>query len=572
MRRAEFSPLAIVFVFQAAVLSCTGSVGNDGPQGGSGEQHPTPMPGGGPAPVRSDGTIVSDPGPSSHLLRLSHWQWENTVRDLLRLSQPTGLSQQFLVEPQRSMFDNSGGVLEVSSQLWVDYRRAAEQLAKTVARDANQLALLMPTGAPTDADGKARAFITTLGRRAYRRPLTDAEVASYVALFKQGPTLIASADPFADGVELVVTVMLQSPLFLYRTEFGGTPAGAKVPLTDDEIAARLSYGLTGSMPDEPLFAAADARRLHTPAGVLSEAKRLLDSPGGHQVVQNLHEQLGRETDPSELVRDPAANPLFKPGMGLDMVEERRRFVDDVIFARAAGLSELFLGRHTFVDDKLAPIYGVTMPPGVPSGTFAPVDLDPSQRGGLFTLSGFLAQTALDRGPQPIRRGVQLNRHVLCVDVPPPPPNVNTMIPPTLTAATNRQLYEQLTAAPECQTCHGQFLNPLGFAFENYDNLGRHRTMDGNTPVNATATYGFTEGQVTFTGALDLMRDIVGRQQAHDCYAQQLFAYLNGRDLVPDAPGDAALVAEIGRRSRQSASVKSLMLDLVVTDAFLTRQP
>ncbi|HEY0710812.1 MAG TPA: DUF1592 domain-containing protein, partial [Polyangia bacterium] len=388
--------------------------------------------------------------------------------------------------------------------------------------------------------------------------------------YKQGPTLVASNDAFADGIELVLTTMLQSPFFLYRTEMGaGAANGGKVLLTDHEIAARLSYSLANTMPDDGLFALAEAKKLHTNEAVYAEAKRLLDSAGGKAAVGDMFNQLFREIDPSEISRDVMLVPAFMPGMGADMKRETELFVEEAIFARNGGLKDLFTAPFTFVNARLAPLYGVQAPSG---GGFAKVDLNPAQRGGLYTQLGFLSKTGNDHGTQPILRGVHLNRHVLCVAVPPPPANVDTKPPPATPAMTNRQHFEQLTAAAECQGCHGGLINPLGFAFENYDNLGRFRTKEGNFNIDATAAYAFNEGRKNFNGAIELMKLIAESEQASECFARNLFAYFYGRELVESAAGDKALLGEVAKRSRNAASVKSLILDMVSTDAFIYRLP
>ncbi|HEY0715150.1 MAG TPA: DUF1592 domain-containing protein [Polyangia bacterium] len=541
-----------------------GSMGQ-GP-GGSGPGPTGPM--GGQTPP--SGFIASNPGPSSRLIRLSHLQWENTVRDLFRLPQPTGLSAQFISDTFSTTFDNSGGTAEVAPQLWTNYRRAADDLAKRFSRDATALASLIPKGAPGDAEGKARAFIRDFGRRAYRRPFTDAEVEQYVSLYKQGPMLVASTDAFADGIELVLATMLQSPHFLYRTEMGaGAATAGKIQLTDHEVASRLSYALTNTMPDDALATLADGKKLRTKEAVYAEAKRLLDSAGGKAAIGDMYNQLFREIDPSEISRDTMLVPAFMPGMGPDMKRETELFVQEAIFARNGGLKELFTAPYTFVNARLAPLYGVSAPSG---GGFGKVDLNPAQRGGLYTQLGFLSKTGNDHATQPIMRGVHLNRHVLCVAVPPPPDNVDTKPPPATAAMTNRQHFEQLTSAGECQGCHGALINPLGFAFENYDNLGRYRTKEGNFNIDATASYSFTEGRKDFNGAIELMKLIADSQQASDCFAHTLFAYFYGRESLDNSPADKALLGEISKRSRSAASVKSLILDLVSTDAFLYRLP
>ncbi|HEY2901362.1 MAG TPA: DUF1592 domain-containing protein [Polyangia bacterium] len=555
--------------------ACTGEIANTTVPGGGNANPAGGMAGaGGNLPITpgkpETGIIPSSPGPSSNLLRLNSLQWENTVRDLFRLPQATGLSENFLAEPYLTTFNNAGGSYEVSEQLRVQYQRAADTLAKSYAHDATKLATIIPAAAPADPEGKARAFISAFGKRAYRRPITDAEVEQYVTLYKAGPTLIASTDPFGDGMELVLTTILQSPNFLYRTEFGtGTATGGKMPLNDYEIASRLSYAIGNTMPDDTLFKAADSGQLHGADTVMAEAKRLFDSPAGQATISDFYNQLMREVDPSTLMRDPTVVPAFLPGMGLEMKQERELFAEEVILHQDGGLRELFTAPYTFVNSHLAPLYGVPAPSG---SDWTKVPLNPAERGGLYTQTGFLASTSYDKTTRPIIRGVHINRHVLCAAVPPPPPNVNTMLPTTTGNITNRQLFEQITSPAQCQACHPNMINPLGFAFENYDVLGRYRTMEGTLPIDASASYTFTDGPKSFNGALELMKIISETSDAHDCYSRGLFGYIFARDIVADSAADKALLAAITRRSQESASIKSMVLDLVSTDSFLYRLP
>jgi hypothetical protein len=578
MARLDMTPsptlrVAVAIAIAHWALGCTGQIG-----GSAGD--PTPSTPGAPAPVPADapvtGPIASAPGPSSRLVRLSHRQWANTVGDLLRLGAPAAQAGDFLAESVRTSFDNNGSALDVPPELWQDYEKAAEAVATQVARDPKRLATLMPAGAPADQAGRARAFIESFGQRAYRRPLTDVEIGRYLTLFNQGPALIGSADGFADGIELVVTLLLQSPHFLYRTELSSQAAGGKVALSDYEIASRLSYGLANTMPDDALFAAAAARRLHTREDLLPHAERLLASPAGQATLRDFHEQLFHTGRYSDTRRDPTRYPAFKPGLGDDMREEAFSFVKDVVMGQGKGLRELLTAPYSFVNSRLAPLYGLDVPApraGQPDPLLR-MNLDRTQRAGLFTQVGFLSSSdnATDSVPRPIMRGKHINLDVLCAELP-APPNVPPL-PAQTGAKTNRQLIESFTEQPGtiCQQCHGVLLNPLGFAFEHYDPVGRWRDTDNGIAVDAKDKYTFAEGERSFDGAVELMGIVAGGQQAHDCYSRRLLEYLYGREVDASAAGDAALVRELGRRSHGDASIKAMVLDLVSTDAFLTRLP
>jgi hypothetical protein len=548
--------------------ACTGAIGGAPDPGGE----PTPPPPGAgrlPDTAPTSGPIASLPGPSSRFLRLSHKQWENTMRDLLRLPQAPGLSRQFVNEGVRTSFDTAGGELEVSGQLWQDYNKAANTLATQIARDAAKLTALMPASAPGDAEGKARAFIASFGLRAFRRPLTDAEVSQHLALFRQGPQVIASGNELADGLELVIAAFLSSPHLLYRTELSSAATGGKIALTDYEVATRLSYGFLNTLPDQALFDAAAGKQLHTREQVLAQARRLIDSPAGIATLRDLHEQTIRDIDPTELVRDTKLHPLFKPGIGADMKEEVLAFINEVIYGQQKSVSELLTAPWTMIDSKLAPIYGVTLPAG--SSGFVKVNLDGRQRTGLYTQLGFLAQTATDFNSRPIKRGVHLSEHLLCNQVPPPPPEANQTPVPSGAGKTNRQAFEAATEAPGtvCAGCHGKLINPLGFAFEHFDGLGRYREQDSGQPIDTRATYEFAEGNKSYDGAVELMKIVAEGRQAHECYSRQLFEYVYARAA---GDSDGPLITELGRRSKLKVSIKSLLADLVATDAFLNRLP
>ena len=541
------------------------------PPGGSGPVVIPPAPGEN-APIM--GNFASAPGLSSRFVRLSHRQWENTVVDLFKGTAPKDLSRDFLSEPIRSSFNNNGSVLDVSTALWQDYQKAAAQLA-AASRDARVHGSFLNNGAKD-----AKTFIRNFGLRAYRRPLADAEVTQYEQHFAKGPQLIGGTDAFADGVELVVEAMLQSPHFLYRAELGTTVVNGRVNLSPYEIAARLSYGIGNSMPDEMLFAAAGANKLGRD-DVINHARRLLDSERGKATLADLHEQMFKLADYGEVKRDTGAFPEFKPEMGPDIKTEADTFIREIIYGQNKGVEELLTAPYTYVNGRLAPLYGANVPAN--QTNFVRVDLDAKQRSGLYTQIGFLATTATDQAPRSIIRGVHVSLDALCVELPAPPnvPPEN----PDAAMRTNRQMLEAFTQAKGsvCEGCHANLINPLGFAFENYDGLGKFRTMEkSGLPIDASSKYMLSDGEVTFNGAVELMRAMASGRQAHECYAQHLFEYLYGRErlreddletaLKPLALADANVIKEVGRRSRLKVPIKNMIVDLVSTDAFLTRLP
>lgn len=504
---------------------------------------------------------------TSRLARLSRQQWSNTVRDLLKLSDITeidaGVSGDALIG-----FDDEAEALFVTEQLRQQLAVAAEKLAERVLADPASLARLLPDGAPADAAGRARAFIAAFGQRAFRRPLTEAEIASHLALFNQGPALYPGADAFEAGVNLVLQAMLQSPHFLYRTELGtGAPGATRVPLSDYEVASKVAYAVTNTMPDDELFAAAAAGKLRHASEVAAQARRLLEASQGLAGLNNFNFQVYRLGTYEGITRDPAKFPEFSPSAPLAMRREVLQFIDWIV-TQGRGIKDLYTTPVGFVNATTAPLYGVASPGS--GEALSQVDLDPRQRSGLLTQPGFLTSYSKGEDPDIIHRGVFIATRLLCLDLPPPAPNATALIDiqPNM---TNRERVELTTGKGTCgEVCHAQLFNPLGNAFENYDAIGRYRTMDRGKPVNAADRYALDGQIVEFKDGVELSRALAESKQLHGCYVQNLMTYLHGRELAPE---ERPLVDYYARLSQAGAlPLRDLLLSIVTSEAFLNRLP
>jgi hypothetical protein len=574
-RLARRGAVALAAASVFGLVGCSGAVGNGtGPSGGGGTgTGPTGGSGGTPGGKPSDvsGPIVGLPAPSSRLVRLNSKQWENTVKDLLHLSAPLGYSSNFVTEPLQTSFDTNGSVLTIESNQWSGYKRAALDVAKKVSRDPQLLAVVAPPAA--DAAARARSFIRDFGLRTFRRPLTDADITRYNDLFTKGATLLATGDAFADGVEMVLRAFFQSPNFLYRIETSDTVNGGKIPLGDYEIASRLSYSLTNSTPDDTLLSAASAKMLQSRDNVLTQAQRLIASPAGQTTVSDFHYQLLHLENDVQIMKDPARAPAFTADLNASLKDETLTFVKDVIFGQSKGIAELLSAPYTFANSKVAKVYGMTVnaPAAGQPDPFVKLNLDPTQRAGILTQAGFLSFYADQQTPSIILRGVRIAQDVLCVDIPPPP---NT-IPPLADLApnsTNRKRVENQTKDAPCNTCHTTLINPLGFALENLDGFAQFRTQENGQPIDATAKYTLDGKEVSFNGAVELMKAVSQSQQANDCYSRHLAEYLYGRKIDSTNDADASLITQAGARSKAYPSAKDLMVKLVTADEFLNRAP
>jgi hypothetical protein len=421
-------------------------------------------------------------------------------------------------------------------------------------------------GGSTAGDAERDAWIADFGRRAHRRGLTAEEVAAYTDLFAQGPDLVGSGDAFLDGVQLVIGAMLQSPWFLYRIEATPAPGNAPVALSDDELASKLSYALWNTMPDDELLDVAASATLTDDAVLQAQAQRLLDDPRAQETIADLTRQALLLDNYDNIYKDPALYPEFGPTTAASMKAEAVAFVDDVVFG-GGSVRDLFTQPRTFVNADLAPIYGL-------SGSFGdelvPVDLPPTERAGLLTLSGFLAMEADPYISSPIRRGVFVNLHLWCVELPPPPNNV-TPLPPPDGVETTRELVEGHTGMGTCgEGCHGSYINPPGYALESFDALGRYRTEEYGRPVDTSASYPFDDGVQSWDDTIGFSAVVAGATETHRCYAQHLLEYLEGRHVAPE--DDARLDWMAARSRDQNSVIRDVILELVLADSFRTRSP
>jgi hypothetical protein len=503
--------------------------------------------------------------------RLSRTQWSNAVRDLLKLTDISEIDSGVTGDALHD-FDNEADALFVTEQLRAQLFDASEKLADKVTGDATALGRLVPANAPTDAAGKAKAFITSFGQRAFRRPLTDAEVTTHVGLFNQAPTLYPGVDAFKAGASLVIQAMLQSPFFLYRTELGTAPAGAtKAPLNDWEVGAKLAFSITNTMPDDMLFAAAAAGQLRDSAAVAAQAKRLLDGSTGTVGLSNFNLQVYRLGTYDGITRDATAFPDFKSNAPAAMKQEVLQYLN-WMFAQGRGIRDFYTTPVGFVNSLLAPLYEV-------SGSFSSdplmltkVDLNPDRRSGLLTQAGFLSSyISVGNEPDIIHRGVFIATRLLCKTLPPPDPAAAGTIIPNDPNLTNRQRVEKTTGKGTCgEACHNNLFNPLGFAFENYDAIGKYRTTDVGQVVDAADSYMFDGQRKTFTNGVELSRFMADAKETHACYVQNMMSYMHGRQPTDQ---DKVMVDYYARLSRAGMlNLRDLELTIVTSDAFLNRLP
>jgi len=475
--------------------------------------------------------------------RLTSKQWENAVTDILRFAKPQGLAQGFAAAPLGAAeFDNNEKLLFVDSSNILDFESGAEAAAALATGTPAALSALY---ASTDKDG----FVRTLGRRAFRRPLTADEVTSYGALFARGEELYGAG--FANGAALVIRAMLQSPNFLYRTELGEAAA----PLTGFELGSKLSFWLVGTTPSDSLLDSAEAGQLDSVEGLEAAARQLLEDPRAVEVMRDFHDQLLGLERLDQLVKTDA--PQFDAALDLELRSVSEAFFDGV-FSQNLGLHEILTSKRAYVGPRLAPLYGVMQPAsGITQQTLGP------SRSGYFMQVPFLAASSSSQQSNPLRRGSELQRTLLCKTLVDPgdPVPLREAVP----GETNRERFTSITES--CGGCHRDYIDPLGFALENFDGLGRERTTDNGRLVDTSGSYPLAEGIQSFADGNELMNILAKSTQVHTCYSKHLTGYALGRDVVES---DRPLLEALAGVSLEH-SLKELMVALVRDPAFRMRQ-
>jgi hypothetical protein len=513
------------------------------------------------------------PGPSP-IRRLTQIEYNNTVFQLLGDS--TYPANKFAPDEEANGFSNQASALVVSPLLAEQYMTAAEELAKNHATRLLTEDLPACAGATVSSDAcnaAAAAFIRDFGKKAFRRPLTEDEVAMHEAIFLQGTALgTGSYDP-GIGVELVVQAMLQSPHFLYRVEFGRPESveGDVVELTSYEMASRLSYLFWGTMPDAALFEAADRDELRTPEQIEAQARRMLGAPRAREAVKNFHRQwLGLDEIPTVAAtgKDRTVYPDYSEALLPVLQKETELFLDHAIFEENASVVDLFTAPYTMMNNELAAFYGISDLPATES--FERVDLDPTKYAGFMTQAGLLTLHAKSDGSSPVHRGKFVRERLLC-QTPPPPPDVVPPPPTVDPTKTTREQYVQHEADPACATCH-QWMDPLGFGFEHFDALGRYRETQNGLPIDATGAVNFTDEPGTdgpFDGVVELAQRLGSSERVRECVSTQWFRYSYGRT---ETEADTCSMDLVNQRFAESDyDIKELLIALTQTDAFRYRQ-
>jgi hypothetical protein len=501
--------------------------------------------------------------PTRRLRRLSSREYDNVVRDLL--GDATQPAQAFLIDSYANGYDNGSAGLAVQSDQVVSYQAAAEALAANAVK-SGMVRILGGCNVAQSGDAACvEAFLATTAARAFRRPLTSTEAARLRAMYAADAQ---TSGGFARGVQTMLEVVLQSPQFLYREELGPFDAvaspGASLRLTDYEMASELSFMLTGSIPDDALWADVQNGRFDTASDFQRVATRLLATPAAKDALRSfLHEWLATDRL-STLTKDPTFYPTFKPAMAASMHGELDAFYGDVLFSGNGSLRQLFTSSQGFADQTLGALYGV---PGG-GAAFQPVALDPTLRAGVMTRAGFLAVHSDTDSSGPIARGVFLLQRIFCTPPAPPPANVPPAPPagaPSTMNETTRQRFAQHASSAFCAGCHKQ-IDGVGFGFEEFDGIGAFRSTENGLPVDSSGTIvGTGEIDGDYTGVTQLTGKLAGSHLLADCFRQQAYRYAMGQ--IEPVGSD---LGSIGPAFSTDAQLTDILLAIVASPIFQNR--
>jgi hypothetical protein len=509
-------------------------------------------------PLESSACLTADPGPSP-VRRMTRFEYNNTVRDLL--GDTTSPAADFGAEEEALGFNNNAANLVTSATLAEKYMLAAEGIS---LRATDPLSKNVPCDPAVMGEAPcARKFIRAFGQRAFRRPLTLDEVDAFFAVYSYGRTIHS----FREGIRMVIEAALQSPHFLYRVELGAAagPSEGIVYLNDWEMASRLSYFLWGTMPDDELFAAAEAGLLRTKEQIADQARRMLDDSRVRETSRDFHRQWLDYERIASASKDPALFPSWSPAIKDLMKEETERFIDSVIFEDNGDVGALLTAPYTFLNPELAAFYGVSAPTGP---GFERVDLDPTERAGLLTMGSLLTINAHANQTSPVHRGKLVREAFLCDIMPMPPPDVMITVPSPDPNSTARERFAEHSKNDACKGCH-ELMDPIGFGFESYDAVGRFRTQENGAPIDATGSIVQSDINGEFDGAVELAHKLTGSDDVRNCYATQWFRYASGRG---ETHADTCSMAALRERFKASGgTIKELLVALTQTDAFLYRK-
>ena len=499
-----------------------------------------------------------EPGPTA-MRRLTGPQFENSVHDLLG----GGIVVPPLAEPDLPI----GGLISIgasASSLGARGVESLESAAYAVAEQAMDTAERRAALVPCEPSGTvdsacAQAFVESFGRLAWRRPLEADEVTTIVEVADRAATELGD---FYDGLEFAVAAILQSPHFLFRLELGeedpDNPGQRR--FTDLELASRLSFFLWNTTPDAELLQAAEDGELSTQEGLAAQAERLLESPRARLAVRNFFSEHLELYELDHLSKDPTLFEHYSSDLGPDAREETLSLMEHVVFDAEMDYRDVMTTRETFLNQRLAALYGVPAPT---REGFGLARLPAS--GGRAGLLGHASLLSLHSHPvssSATLRGVAVRTILLCQEIPAPPVNVDTSIPePSGDTLTLRDRVAEHLTNRDCAGCH-ILTDPIGLGLENFDGVGRWRDTDNGALIDPSGEL----DREPFEDPIELGKVIREHPDFAPCLVKTLTRYAIGR---LEADGEEEVMEVMAERfaATHDYRVKPLMIEIITSPMF-----
>lgn len=492
--------------------------------------------------------------------RLLSRQYVNSVRYLLGDAAATAAA----APPDEAIngFDEIGAAQRnVGDEGVKTYEEACRNVAQAAIDDHTRIDDYLSCN-PADAHDATcySTFIKNFGHVAFRRQLTDEEVADFAHVADLAATAYGTFD---DGLKYAIATMLESPSFVYQVETGVAAQGTTLKrLTGPELVTRMSFFLLDTTPSLELLTQAEVGGLDTDDGARAVAQQMLADPRSHAAVRALYDEVLSTRDvvnPDKVTKNPTLYPNFSPELAQAMREETLRLVDDLVWTRDADFRELVTADYTFVNAELADFYGYTL---TGSDPWQKVSLPADQpRSGFLGQGSYLATNAHIEKTSPTLRGKFIREHLLCQSINPPPNNVKTEFPPDSGATTMRERLEAHQKDPSCAGCH-TLMDNIGLGLENFDTVGQYRAQENGITIDASGDFDdkghFNDG----AGFADLL---AADPDFSACIVKNVYRASLGHI---ESDGEQKMIDDLSTGfTGQGYRLQDLMVDLVAGDAF-----
>lgn len=533
-----------------ALASCTGELTStesnisDEPRDGA--------PGIEPPPTQSDALSCEELPPTAigftPLRRLTRSQYANAIRDLLDVAIDVS---SFPADTRAGPF-SSNAITSVSSSHVQAYIDSAEAIATTALLEGKLDERL--DCEPVDA-ACIQQFASTFGRRAFRRPLSERELDDVLNVYTQN-----GSDPTPGGAIPVVQAILSAPQFLYHVEV--LPEGDVEPATGYELAARLAFFLWDSPPDLELLDAAESGGLEDDEALNTQVERMLaDERSENSIDRFTSEWLGI-AGVDRVSRDQELFPDFDQEIAEAMKNETLRFVRHVFFYGDGSLATLLNSDYSILDRTMADWYELDVDVG-----FLPEEVSlPEERAGVLTQASVMTATSFMDHASPIKRGVFLLDNVLCHEIQFPEGLEIPPLPDPEPGQTNRERFAIHTSADACAVCH-TIIDPLGFAFERFDAVGRYHDMEEGQPVDDSGEIkiGAADVDGPVAGGAEFASRLAGSQTAGECFVKQMHRFALARDTSRD---DRCTLQRLSRSFEDSdQDIRQLVREIALSESF-----